>query len=147
MIRTSAFVLAIITYVATPFSGSARAMVIEQFDKLAIPDQGDYIALLLQGAQDILREAGRHDDLAKLNKLFLEVRSGDKTSIGMIEFEENLARARLLDAQRYARDHNVVRLEVEHAILLTLRKNDIELPPSFMHVADNFRPKLPMKRN
>jgi len=77
---------------------AAPALQIEPFDKMAIRDQGDYVALLLKGAQDILRDTGKRDDLAKLNKLFSEVRTGDQTSIGIIEFEENLARARVLDA-------------------------------------------------
>jgi hypothetical protein len=37
------------------------------------------------------------------------------------------------------------RLEVEHAVILTLQKNGIEVPPDFMHVADKFRPKLPVR--
>jgi len=44
-------------------------------------------------------------------------------TIGMLQFEENLDRARLLDAERYAKDHNAQRLEVEHAMIVTLKKN------------------------
>ena len=53
---------------------------------------------------------------------------------------------RVLDAERHAKDHSAVRLEVEHAMLMTLRKNGIELPKSFMHVGDNFKPKQPLKK-
>jgi hypothetical protein len=127
------------------FAGAvtAQAMEIERFDKLAIPDQGDYVALLLQGAQKMLLDSGKHDQLAKLNRLFTEVQPGDQMSIGMLQFEANLDKARLLDAERYAKDHKAVRLEVEHAMLVTLKRNGIVLTPAFMHVADNFRPKLP----
>ena len=126
-------------------TATAQAMEIEQFDRLAIPDQGDYVALLLQGAQKILVDAGNHDLLAKLNKLFGEVRPGDEMSVGMIEFEANLANVRVLDAERYAKDHQAMRLEVEHAMALTLKRNGINLPSSFMHVADEFRPKQPLR--
>jgi hypothetical protein len=122
-----------------------RAMEIEKFDKMAIPDQGDYVALLLQGAQKILHDASNHNDLAKLNKFFTEVHQGDQMSIGMLEFEANLDNIRLLDAERHAKDHNAVRLEVEHAMLVTLKRNGIILPRSFMHVGDNFKPKHPLR--
>jgi len=112
---------------------------------MAISDQGDYVALLLEGAQNILRDASKRDDLTKLNKLFTEVRSGDQMSIGMLELEANIDRARLLNAERYAKDHNATRLEVEHAMIVTLKKNGIELAPAFMHVADKFRPKRPLR--
>ena len=124
---------------------TAQAMPIEQFDKLAISDQGDYVALLLGGAQNMLRDAGKRDDLAKLNKLFTEVRPGDQISIGMLEFETNLDNIRVLDAERHEKDHSVTRLEAEHAMLLTLKRNGIELTPAFMHVADKFKPKKPLR--
>ena len=41
---------------------------------------------------------------------------------------------------------NAPRLEVEHAMIITLRKNGIELPQTIMHVMNGFRPKLPPKR-
>lgn len=137
---------ATILFVAALFASAAQPMPIEQFDKLAIPDQGDYVALLLQGAQKILVDAGKHDDLAKLNKLFSDVRPGDQVSIGILEFETNLANVRVLDAERYAKDHGVMRLEVEQAMALTIRRNGIVLTPAFMHVADGFRPKLPVAK-
>ena len=121
-------------------------MQIEQFDTMAIPDKSDYLVLLLQGAQKILVDAGNHDDLAKLNKLFSEVRPGDKMSIGMLEFEANLDNVRVLDAERYAKDHSAVRLEVEHAMLITLKRNDMILPKSFMAVGKDFKPKHPPKK-
>jgi hypothetical protein len=127
------------------FASAASAMPIHQFDKMAISDQGDYLVVLIEGAQKVLLDAGKGQDAVKIHKLFTEVRLGDKMTIGMIELEENLARGRVADAERYARDHNVTRLEVEHAMLLTFKKNDIVLPPAFMHVADKFRPKLPVR--
>ena len=142
----SRFVIAAAILSAAMFLSSAsRAMTIVQFDKLAIPDQGDYVQLLLQGAQRMLAKAGRHDDVVKLQKLFGEVRPGDQMSIGMLQFEANLDRGRLVDAERYAKDHNARRLEVEDVVIVIFKKNDIVLPPEFVHVAHSFRPKLPPK--
>lgn len=130
---------------AVLFASGAQAMPIEQYDKMATPDRSDYVVVLLAGAQKILLAAGNHEDLAKLNKLFTEVRPGDKMTIGMLQFQENLDRARLLDAQNYAKNRDTTRLEVEHAMILTLKKNGMEVPQSFMHVADTFRPKSPVR--
>jgi hypothetical protein len=145
MLRAAHTALATVLLATLFVPVSFRAMEIEKFDKMAIPDQGDYIALLLQGAQKILLDAGNHSDLAKLNKLFSEVQPGDQMSIGMLQFEANLDRVRLLDAERYAKDHNATRLEVEHAMLVTLKKNGIIMSKSFMHIADNFKPKHPLR--
>ena len=37
------------------------------------------------------------------------------------------------------------RLEVEDAMFVTLKKNGIVLPESFMYVGDKFHPKFPSK--
>ncbi len=52
-----------------------------------------------------------------------------------------LALARVTDAKNVTKDLNARRIEVEDAMALTLKKNGIILPPSFMHVGDNFKPK------
>ena len=44
------------------------------------------------------------------------------TSIGMSDFMLDLAQARLADAQRALKDPNAHRLEVEDAMLVTLKK-------------------------
>ncbi|HYM31911.1 MAG TPA: hypothetical protein VEU47_11455 [Candidatus Cybelea sp.] len=63
----------------------------------------------------------------------------------MTEFERTLALARVADAENLAKDHNARRLEVEHAMLATLKKNGIVLPRSFMTVGNGFRPKSPQQ--
>ncbi len=145
MFKSFAMAFAVLLSGSLMLSISLHAMEIEKFDKMAIPDKGDYIALLLGGAQKFLMDEGKHDLLAKVNRLFTEVHEGDQMSIGMIEFEENLDRARLLDAERYAKDHNTPRLEVEHAMLLTLKRNGIVLPKTFMTVGNKFKPKHPAR--
>jgi hypothetical protein len=61
----------------------------------------------------------------------------------MSQFYMDLARARLADAKRAEQDPNVRRLEVEDAMFVTLKKNNIELPDSFFTVHSNFHPKHP----
>jgi hypothetical protein len=63
----------------------------------------------------------------------------------MVQFELLLARARVADLERIKKDPRAIRLEVEHAMILTLQKNDIALPKSFMTVANAFKPKFPLK--
>ena len=125
------------------FSGAAQAMEIRQFDKMAIPDQSQYVGLLVQGAEQVLKDEGRADLAAQVDHLFTTTDPGDAHTIGMVEFEKNLARARAFDADRVLRDPNARRLEVEDAMIVTMRKNGIELPPSFLTVASGFKPKLP----
>ena len=50
-----------------------------------------------------------------------------------------------MNAERAAKDPNAPRFEAEHAIIVTLKKSEIELPQAIMHVMDDFRPKLPPK--
>jgi hypothetical protein len=128
------------------FASVAQAMEIIQFDKMAVQDQADYITVLVDGAQRVLIVEGKNDLAAQIHKLFTEVHSGDRMTLGMIAFEENLDRARLFDAESHARDHNAQRVEVEDAMAATLKKNGIELPDSFFNVASNFKPKLPLAK-
>ena len=123
--------------------GAAQAMEIRQFDKMAIQDQGNYIQALVDGAQKVLNDEGQRDLAIKVDQLFSETHHGDTMPLGMIEFENNLALARVADAKRVIKDPSARRLEIEDAMIVTMRKNGIELPPSFLTVAGNFKPKYP----
>jgi hypothetical protein len=125
------------------FTSAAQAMEIRQFDKMAVKDQGDYIQALIDGAQKVLNNQGQRDLATKVDQLFTEVHQGDTMPLGMIEFENNLALARVADAKRVIKDPNARRLEVEDAMAVTLKKNGIELPDSFFTVASGFKPKFP----
>lgn len=135
--------LAIVIPAVLLLSGAASAMPIRQFDKMADRDQDEYVVSLITGAQAVLKEQGKADLAEKVYQLFNTKLGSDKISVGMVEFERNLARGRVADLERNAKAPNAPRLEVEHVMLVTLQKNDIVLPQSFMHVADTFRPKLP----
>lgn len=126
-------------------TGTAAAMEIRQFDKMAGPDQDEYIADLVEGAEKVLTAEGRIDLSGQVSKLFTTHLGNDQISLGMGEFMRNLARARLFDVQNVAKNPNAQRLEVEDALGVTLQKNHIDLPDSFYTVMSNFRPKLPPK--
>ena len=123
----------------------AAAMEMRMYDRLSASDQGTYVALMITGAHKILVDAGRNEEAVKFSKLFNEVRPGDQMSVGMLELEANIDNVRVLDADRYAKDHSVQRLEVEQAMALTLKRNGIVMPKAFMHVNDGFKPRDPLQ--
>jgi hypothetical protein len=143
------FLAATFLSAAMLFSSAAQAMEIRQFDKMAIPDQSEYVGLLVQGAEQVLRDEGRADLAAQVDHLFTTTDPGDAHTIGSVEFERNLALARVADAERAAQDPNAHRLEVEDAMLVTLKKNNIPLSQDFIRdfraINNNFQPKLPLK--
>lgn len=145
--RNKIFTSAILVFAAFAlFASASRAMEIRQFDRMSVQDQGDYITVLIDGAQQVLIDTGHRDLADKVDKLFTEVLPGDQISLGMAEFERNLARARVADLQRVIKDPNARRrLEVEDAMAVTLQANGIELPDSFFTVAKRFRPQHPAK--
>ena len=146
MKRFNGFLVAAFMLVAMLLPNRAQALPIVQFDKMAVADQSDYVGLLIGGAEQVLNDEGRADLPAKVEELFTTTDPGDKHTIGMVEFEINLARAREADAKRVLSDPNAPRLEVEDALAVTLLKNHIDLPHSFYTVLSNFKPKYPAKQ-
>jgi hypothetical protein len=114
---------------------------------MAIPDQGDYVGLLIGGAEQVLNDEGRADLAEKVVQLFTTTNPGDAHTIGNVEFQMNLALAREADAKRVLSDPNAHRLEVEDAMLVTLKKNNVPLSQDFIRgfraVNINFTPKFP----
>lgn len=98
-------------------AGLARAMEIRQFDKMTEADQDQYVAELVVGASKVLRDEGKQDLADQVRKLFIEIPAGDRISVGMGEFEINLAAGRVADLQRIEKDPKARRLEVEDAQL------------------------------
>jgi len=124
----------------------AQAMTIEKFDKMADDDQDEYVADLVVGAEKVLNEAKQSDKSAKVKNLFVVIHPGVKISDGMADFEIILAKARLADVKRRIKDPKARLLEVEDAMVITLKRNGIELPDNFFSVNANFRPRLPPKK-
>jgi hypothetical protein len=132
------------------FTGAAQAMEIRQFDKMADDDKAEFIAELVQGAEKVLTDEGKPDLAAKVSHLFTTNPPDGDISIGMSQFYLTLALARVADAERAAKDPNAHRLEVEDAMLVMFKKNDIPLSPDFIRdfrtVASGFKPKFPPKK-
>lgn len=141
------FLAATFLSAAMLFTMGAQAMEIRQFDKMADRDQSDYIGDLIVGAEKVLTDEGRPDLAAQVKHLFTTKNAGDADVIGMVEFENNLALLRVADAKNAQKNPNDPRVEVEDVMALTLRKNHIDLPDSFVTVARNFKPKLPPVKN
>jgi hypothetical protein len=133
----------LLALVVTLFPSVAQAMEIWKFDKMADEDQASYVGLLVEGAERVLQDEGRTEDGAKVHQLFSTTLPGDPLTVGMTQFEINLARVRLIDAKNVAKNQDAQRLEVEHAMILTLKNNGILLPKSFMNVTKDFKPKHP----
>jgi hypothetical protein len=133
----------VILSAAILLSGSAQAMEIEKFDRMAAQDQSGYIVVLIEGAQKVLIQSGKKDLAHQVHMLFTKKLGGDESPVGVVEFESNLGRARAADLRNLEKNPNAQRLEVEDAMGVTLKKNGIELPNSFFTVGSAFRPKLP----
>ena len=124
----------------------AQAMEIRQFDKMVDRDQSQYIGNLIVGAENALTDEGKTDLAAQIKTLFTTKNNPrDADVLGMIEFELNLAQARVVDAQRAEQDPNAHRLHVEDAMLVVLQKNGVSMSRTFVAafrgINSNFRPK------
>jgi len=135
------FLVAAFMSAAMLLPGAVQAMEIQQYDKMALQDRADYVGDLIVGAQKVLIDEGRSDLADQVHNLFTETPAGDAVPLGMTEFSRNLDRARLADAKRAAVDPNARRLEVEDAMFVTLKANNIQLPDSFFAVMKDFKPK------
>jgi hypothetical protein len=132
-----------VTLAALLFPIPARAMTIQQFDKMAMPDQVEYIADLIDGAQKVLTNDGKPGTAAQVKQLFTTKNPGATGTIGMSAFETSLTSLRAIDDRNVEKNPHAQRLEVEQAMILALRHNNIALPKSFMTVAIDFKPKYP----
>jgi hypothetical protein len=130
---------------------AVQAMEIFRFDLMADEDQDEYVVDLVVGTERLLRANGTGALATQMHKLFFDILPGDKISLGMGEFEINLARARvadlawarLEDLKNIEKDPTSLRIEVEDALAVTLEPNGIELPDSLYSVMKDFRPKSP----
>lgn len=150
MNRLNTILVAAFVFEAVLVSGVVQAMEIRQFDTMAVQDQSKYIGDLIVGTEKVLSDEGRPDLAAQVKHLFTTKYSGDADVIGMVEFEMNLALARVADAKRAEQNPNAHRLEVEDAMLVTLKKNNIPMSRTFVlafrAINKDFQPKLPLRQ-
>jgi len=55
------------------------------------------------------------------DRFFTTTLSGDESPVGAVEFESNLARARLTDVRRLQQAPRATRLEVDDAMIVTIQ--------------------------
>jgi len=135
--------LAIIISASLLFSSAAQAaMPIQVYERLSDSDQGEYLGIMIGGAEEML--ADRPDLVAQIKKLFTTRMARDDNTIGMVELEMNIAAVNRADADNLVKDPNARPLAVELAMIATLKANGIILPKSFIHVGDNFDTKQPL---
>jgi hypothetical protein len=147
MNRINEFLVAVFMSAAMLLPNMVQAMEIQKYDKMASQDRNEYVADLVIGVQKVLIEEGQDDLAAKINNLFTEKLGGDDLPLGLVEFDKNLALARVADAERALQDPKAHRLEVEDAMLVTLQKNNVPMSRTFVAafraINNNFQPQSP----
>jgi hypothetical protein len=113
-------------------ASAAQAMEIQQYDKMSNNDESEYVGLLVGGAEQAFKDEGRADLAAQVDHLFTTTDPGDAHTIGVVEFQLNLGRARVADEMNVEKNPSAHRLEVEDAMLVTLKKNNIPLSEDFI---------------
>ena len=113
---------------------------------MADQDQGRFDNALFVGAKQLLKDEGRADLADQLERLFTEVKSGNKLSDGMADYQANLGAMLGAEVTREVRNPNVVHLQAERAFRDTAQDYGIPLPPVFDTVASDFHPQFPPKK-
>ncbi len=80
---------------------------------------------MVQMTKLAFRNEGRADLADQVDKLFTTTDAGDTSPIGVIEVVRNIAIARVADLKRVKENPQARRIQVEDALLLTLKKNNI----------------------
>lgn len=137
MNRSNRFLVAApVVAVALCLPVSLSAMPFRQFDAMNKMDQAEYIAVIVDTTQRVLRVSGGANYAAQFEQLFV-IKPGDTISDGLAELELNIIRARVADAKRAAKDPKARRFDVEVALLVTLKKNNIPITQPFVNAVNN----------
>jgi hypothetical protein len=126
-----------------------RAMDIVEFDKMTEGDRQAYLDFLVEAAQKVLIGQGREKGAAKVYKLFHGIQHGDFLPPGERLFKQNLDGLCVRDAQRYYQDHTARRVQVEAALLATLKENNIAINTDgvkeVIQMSSAFKPRFPLE--
>jgi hypothetical protein len=129
------------------FTTGAQAMDIIQFDQMTAQDRQAFLDSLSRDAETVLEQEGRSADALKVHQLFNDIIPGDALPIGEAELEGNLDNARVRDTEKHIQNPDAPRVQVETALISTLKKNGIEISTDFIkdlfQLTSNFKPKLP----
>lgn len=132
-LRVNRFIIlpAIVT-AAMLLSGAVQAMDIVLYDQMTAQDRQAFLNSLPKAAETVLNQERRSADAAKVRQLFINIRPGDNLPVGEAELELNLDSARVRDAEKHAQNPDTPRVQVETALISTLRRNGIEITPDFI---------------
>jgi hypothetical protein len=115
----SKLVLLVIAFLSLP--APIWAMPFAQFDKMSIFAQAEFVAVMVDAAENALRAEGQADLAERVDKLFREIQPGDKVPEGIAVLALTIARARAADLRRLEKDPKADRLEIEHALFVALQ--------------------------
>ncbi len=124
-IGIASFLLTAFVVLCLPVSLSA--MPYRQFDSMNTLDQAESIAVMVDTTQQVLSVSGGANYAAQIEQLFTTIEPGDSMSLGLVELESNVDRGRVFDDERFAKDPKARRLDVEDALFVTLKKNNIPM--------------------
>lgn len=116
---------------------SLSAMPFQQFDAMNMLDQAEYIAVMVDTTQRILSVSGGANYAAQIEQLFATVKPGDSMSVGLAELESNIDELRVHDIKNVIKDPKARRYDVEIALLVTLKKNNIPITQPFVNAVNN----------
>jgi hypothetical protein len=141
-------VLAATVLSASLFAASAaQAMDIEDYFKMAGQDQGQFDNALFTGAKQVLKNEGKADLADQLDRLFTEVKPGNKLSDGFADYQARLGAMAIAEVKRQSRNPKLAHLQAERAFRDAAQDHGIALPPAFDTVVSNFKPKFPPAKN
>jgi len=146
MKRSKTFLVAVLMLAALFLSSAAQAMDIKDYFKMADQDQGRFDQSLLTGAEKVLKDEGRADLADQLDRLFTEVKPGNKITEGFFDYNTHLSAMLIAEVKREARNPKLPHLQAERAFRDTAQDHGIPLPKAFDAVASNFKPKFPPKQ-
>lgn len=129
---------------------AAAGMDITEYDKMVDGDRQAYLDFLVDKVQEVLVAHGRNNDAAKVNRLFHGHQKGEPYTEGEKLFKKNLDALRTRDAQRHYSDPNAPRVQVEAALIATLKENKITVPTDaikeLLQMSSRFKPRFPAEK-
>ncbi len=151
MNRFNKFLVAAFMSAAMLLPNMAQAMDIVQFDQMTAHARRAFLDSLSRDAEKVLEQEGRSADAQKVHRLFNDIRPGDNLPVGEAELELNLDNARVRDAEKHIQTPAAPRVQVETALISTLRKNGIEISTDFIQglfqQTGTFQPQSPQTKD
>jgi len=151
MNRFNKFLAATFLSAAMLLPNMAQAMDIIQFDQMTAQDRQAFLDSLSKDAETVLKREGRGADARKVHHLFNDISPGSDLPLGEAELEMNLDNARVRDAKKHIQNPDAPRVQVETALISTLKKNGIEISTDFIkdlfQLTGTFQPQSPPQKD